>query len=84
MVLLLLVSLALLLWMVQGELSADATEAPLPANCPACQAEIGNDWLVCPHCQSRLRESCTGCHKSKQIGQPYCPFCGDGTEKKVA
>ena len=85
MVLVLLLSLAVLLWFIQGQLDDfAAAEVPLPAGtCSSCQAETDVDWLVCPHCQSRLRESCDYCHKSKQISQAYCPYCGE-TGKKAA
>jgi len=85
MVLLLLLCLAFLLWMIQGELYAVGGKVQLPAgSCPLCQAETDIDWIICPHCQSRLRKTCGCCHKSKQVSQEYCPFCGDAEEKSAA
>jgi hypothetical protein len=85
MVLLLLISLAFLLWTIQGELNAADQEVRLPAgSCPSCRAATDLDWMVCPHCQNRLRESCGCCHKSKPISQNYCPFCGTAGESRAA
>lgn len=78
MILLLLLTLAMLLWMIQGELYFTGEEPrPAPCSCPVCQADVEFDWMVCPHCQCRLRESCPHCHKIKSVGQHFCPFCGE-------
>ncbi len=85
MVLVLLILLAVLLWIIQKELNATAPQEPFPAGqCPACQAAIDIDWMVCPHCQQRLRESCCCCHRGKLIQQEFCPFCGQGSEEEAA
>jgi len=85
MVLLLLISLAFLLWTIQGELDESETRLPkVSAHCPSCHTETDIDWMVCPHCQARLRESCSCCHKSKLMDHRYCPFCGTTGEKRAA
>ncbi len=85
MVLLLLLILALLLWLIQGELDAAGREIPLTGNhCPNCQRATDIDWMVCPHCQHRLRESCPCCHKGKLVSHFHCPFCGEGRKERAA
>lgn len=79
MVLVLLLILALLLWTIQDELESAGRDLPaLQGSCGNCQATVAADWIVCPHCQQRLQESCSSCHKGKLISHPHCPFCGDG------
>ena len=81
MVLLLLLTLALLVWMIQAELDSSGREVPITGqHCSNCQALVDIDWMVCPHCQQRLRESCHCCHKGKLVSHPHCPFCGAGKE----
>ncbi len=85
MILLLLISLAVLLWIIQREMDAPVDEEPVSGcACPACRAAVDIDWLVCPHCQQRLRESCSCCHRGKLVTQSYCPFCGSGSERQAA
>ncbi len=85
MVLLLLIALAVLLWIIQKDLNAPEREELLSGGqCPSCQAGIDIDWMVCPHCQQRLRESCSCCHRGKLIHQEFCPFCGQGSERQAA
>ena len=85
MVLVLLLILALLLWVIQGELDSSGQEIPVAGGqCSNCHAEIDIDWMVCPHCQQRLRESCVGCHRGKLVSQVYCPLCGDHGKERAA
>lgn len=85
MLLLLLIALAIMLWVLQREMDAPEAEEPSQeGHCPSCQADIDIDWMVCPHCQQRLRESCPCCHRGKLIQQSYCPYCGQGTERQAA
>lgn len=78
MVLLLLIFLALLLWMIQKELDLAVNPDPtlVGMDCPCCHAIVFEDWIVCPHCQQRLRETCHNCQKGKLINQKICPYCG--------
>ena len=85
MILLLLLALALLLWMIQRELDSSTREVPMPEDqCANCHVPIDIDWMVCPHCQQRLRESCPCCHKGKMISHPHCPFCGKVGKERMA
>lgn len=85
MVLLLLIMLALLLWLIQKELEQQGQEKEaVGTSCPACQAIVATDWLVCPHCRQRLKESCPVCHEKKLVKQKICPFCGASPRSATA
>ena len=84
MVLVLLISMALLLWSIQRELDPARREPqPVGTNCPRCRAVVHDDWLVCPHCEQGLRESCRNCHHGKLISQLNCPYCGAAAERRL-
>lgn len=78
MILMLLISLAFLIWAIQRE--AELVAAPETIQvvdaCPGCSALIEPEWLVCPHCRDRLSESCRHCHRGKLLSQSHCPYCG--------
>ena len=85
MVLLLLIILALLLWLIQKELEQQGQETEaVGTSCPNCQAIVATDWLVCPHCRQRLKESCPACHEKKLVKQKICPFCGASPRSNTA
>ena len=76
MIFLLLISLAFLLLRIQDEFNQTAVEVTVTASCPGCEEEISLDWMVCPHCLQRLRESCHACQNRKLISHSFCPSCG--------
>ncbi len=76
MIFLLLLVLAFLLLKIQDELSDPLVEESVATSCPGCSKEIEFDWMVCPHCLLRLRESCSSCQQGKLISHRYCPACG--------
>ena len=43
--------------------------------CPACRAEVDSDFLVCPVCLTRLRQSCASCLRPLASGWLVCPYC---------
>ena len=55
-------------WPIEGRPHDDT-------KCPSCGATIANDWIVCPHCQERLRRDCPQCGKTIKAGWKSCPFC---------
>ena len=84
MILLLLIILAVILWLIQSDLEAtDSAEQSVETACPACRKTVDMDWMVCPHCQKRLREACSYCHQGKLISHHYCPFCGSTQEREA-
>jgi hypothetical protein len=43
--------------------------------CPECTAPVGENYLVCPVCTTRLRESCARCDAALEPLWQMCPFC---------
>ena len=44
--------------------------------CPGCSRQTQNDWLLCPHCHTRLRKSCARCGRLLELPWNLCPYCG--------
>jgi predicted amidophosphoribosyltransferase len=43
--------------------------------CPVCRAHVDDDFLVCPVCTTRLRQSCATCAKPLEAAWQVCPYC---------
>lgn len=50
--------------------------AELRRSCPRCERRVGEEYLFCPHCRSRLREPCATCGRALELGWLACPYCG--------
>lgn len=50
----------------------DLDELPL---CPGCQRTIDPEYVLCPHCQTRLREPCPSCSRLIDVRWSVCPYC---------
>ncbi len=50
----------------------DLDELPL---CPGCQRSVDPDFVLCPHCQTKLRAPCPSCSKLIDLRWGVCPFC---------
>lgn len=48
-------------------------------SCPGCAAHTQADWLVCPHCHTRLRKACTRCGHMMELPWQLCPYCATPT-----
>ncbi|MBI1886620.1 MAG: zinc ribbon domain-containing protein [Chloroflexi bacterium] len=46
------------------------------AACPSCRRFVERDFLVCPYCQTQLREGCTRCERLLNFAWVACPYCG--------
>jgi RNA polymerase subunit RPABC4/transcription elongation factor Spt4 len=44
-------------------------------HCPVCRAEVEPDFLVCPVCTTKLRQSCVKCHRPLEALWQVCPYC---------
>jgi double zinc ribbon protein len=44
--------------------------------CPVCRERVQADWLVCPHCRTRLHRVCPSCNRLAQPEWPLCAYCG--------
>lgn len=48
-------------------------EAP---RCPGCARRVQADWLLCPHCHTKLKKPCHHCGKLMELPWEICPYCG--------
>jgi len=79
MIFLLLMTLAFLLLKIQDELHTPEIIESVTAACPSCAKDVELDWMVCPHCLQRLRETCASCHQRKFISHSFCTTCGSNS-----
>jgi len=52
----------------------DLEELPL---CPSCSHFVHDEWQICPHCNTQLREPCTSCSHLVDLRWDICPYCGE-------
>lgn len=50
--------------------------------CPYCKSHIEGDYLSCPVCTTKLRQSCVGCTRPLDPRWAMCPFCETEVEGK--
>lgn len=48
--------------------------------CPSCERQIEEDFMICPHCEARLKEPCANCGRSIAVEWSICPYCGNDEE----
>jgi RNA polymerase subunit RPABC4/transcription elongation factor Spt4 len=52
-------------------------ELQITANsCQTCRRPIDDDFNVCPHCRTVLREPCRSCSRLVRTSWITCPYCG--------
>lgn len=51
----------------------DLEELPL---CPSCNHFVEDDFQICPHCNTQLREPCGACSRLIDLRWDVCPYCG--------
>jgi RNA polymerase subunit RPABC4/transcription elongation factor Spt4 len=44
--------------------------------CPNCRRRVADDFLVCPTCETQLKEACTACSRPLAYSWTACPYCG--------
>lgn len=44
-------------------------------SCFSCHRTIGEDYVICPHCHTRLQEPCGNCDRAFDVRWSVCPFC---------
>jgi hypothetical protein len=44
--------------------------------CFACQKHVRADFVYCPHCRTRLQETCGNCGKPFGLNWAVCAYCG--------
>jgi RNA polymerase subunit RPABC4/transcription elongation factor Spt4 len=58
------------------EAEAILHELQLAANsCQSCRRPIEDDFIICPHCRTVLREGCRNCGKPVRTNWAVCPYC---------
>jgi RNA polymerase subunit RPABC4/transcription elongation factor Spt4 len=55
----------------------DLQELPL---CPTCNHFVHDDWQLCPHCNTQIKEPCHNCGKLVDLRWDICPYCGEEQE----
>lgn len=50
--------------------------------CPNCRHRVENDYRVCPHCLTKLKDVCMNCGRLNELDWSVCPYCA--VERKVA
>jgi len=58
----------------------DLEEVPV---CPSCQRFVEDDFRLCPHCQTELRENCVHCDHLIDLNWHICPYCGTDQDRQV-
>lgn len=43
--------------------------------CPACRRRVEDDFIVCPTCETELKEPCTRCARALSYSWAACPWC---------
>jgi len=61
----------------ERELEMQAAEARLFEHqlCPHCDHIVGREFLRCPYCLRKLRDTCTTCAKPLDPDWLVCPYC---------
>ena len=57
--------------------------------CPTCRRRVTDDFIVCPICQTQLKEPCSRCARPLSHAWAACPYCATprrayATERVVA
>ncbi|MFQ5878930.1 MAG: zinc ribbon domain-containing protein [Dehalococcoidia bacterium] len=50
--------------------------------CPTCRRAIEPDFIICPSCQTQLKEPCDSCGRPLSYSWVACPYCT--TSRQVA
>lgn len=45
--------------------------------CPGCSRTIDANWILCPHCHTRLKKACPDCNALLELQWNLCPYCGN-------
>ena len=43
--------------------------------CPNCRRRVADDFLICPSCQTQLKEACVSCSRPLSYSWHACPYC---------
>ncbi len=59
----------------------DKVEGSEQTECDTCGYELDMDFLFCPGCKTKLKNSCISCEKEIRKSWEVCPYCWDKQEK---
>jgi RNA polymerase subunit RPABC4/transcription elongation factor Spt4 len=45
------------------------------SSCPSCNSEVKPDFLICPYCRKKLKNTCISCKKPLEFNWKVCPYC---------
>ena len=68
----------------QLEQEAILSELHSVSACPNCRRPIQDDFMVCAHCATSLREPCTNCSQLLQFSWQHCPYCATPRQRREA
>jgi RNA polymerase subunit RPABC4/transcription elongation factor Spt4 len=43
--------------------------------CPTCRRRVADDYIVCPTCETQLKEPCSRCSRPLSYSWAACPYC---------
>jgi RNA polymerase subunit RPABC4/transcription elongation factor Spt4 len=52
--------------------------------CPSCKRYVSADFIICPHCRTRLKEPCANCGRPLNFNWVACPYCGTQKTRAAA
>lgn len=52
-------------------------------SCPHCQEKIKEEYIICPSCQTALRNNCISCEKEIKSNWSVCPYCMNTQNKQA-
>jgi RNA polymerase subunit RPABC4/transcription elongation factor Spt4 len=56
-------------------------ETPL---CPGCRSRVDPEYVMCPHCLTKLKAQCLSCERLIELDWTVCPYCGTDRKFPVA
>ncbi|MDP6605600.1 MAG: zinc ribbon domain-containing protein [Dehalococcoidia bacterium] len=64
----------------QLEQEAILSELHSVSACPTCRRPVQDDFQVCPHCSTSLKEACHDCGRLLTHAWRHCPYCATPRE----
>lgn len=59
-----------------------ADQSSPDGTCPRCEGAISSDFLYCPSCSEKVKNSCPHCKHIYLSQYVVCPYCGKKEHKK--
>jgi RNA polymerase subunit RPABC4/transcription elongation factor Spt4 len=51
--------------------------------CPNCRRRVADDFLICPTCETQLKEACSNCQRPLAYSWSACPYCATPKHMRV-